>query len=354
MVKLMQKQEDGPRIYVAGAGAIGLTLAARLMMGGYQVGVIARDEGVSFIKKNGLRLIDRDGCHHFEVAVGLAADFENADILFLCSKSHDLPQLALSLQHLITPRTTVVPVINGLPWWYFDGENGNWNGSQLRSADPDNVLKQIIPSPQVIGTTTIMTAERLDRGSSTTFNPLQMTLGELDDRVTPRLGEVISMLEKAGIATRIATRIRDAVWTKVVRNVISNPLTAITGATLRENFADQFLADISSQMLHELLPVVEAYGASLEVDPGSILDQGRKMGDFKTSMLQDLERGQKLELATICDAVIELARAKQISVPVIQAVSNIAHYRNAKQRRITISAATTDQATPYRPADVPA
>lgn len=354
MVKLMQKHEDGPSICVAGAGAIGLTLAARLMMGGYQVGIIARDEGVSFIKKNGLRLIDRDGCHHFKAAVGLANDFKSADILFLCSKSHDLPKLAKSIQHLITPRTVVIPVVNGLPWWYFDGENGNWNGAQLHSADPDNVLKEIIPSPQVIGTTTIITAERLDRGSSTTFNPLQMTLGELDDQVTPKLGEVLSVLEKAGITTRIASRIRDAVWTKVVRNVISNPLTAITGATLRENFADEFLADISSQMLQEILPVIEAYGASLEVDPGSILDQGRKMGDVKTSMLQDLERGQQLELATICDAVIELARAKQISVPVIQAISNIAHYRNAKQQRIAISAATLDQDTPYRPVDVPA
>lgn len=77
-----------------------------------------------------------------------------------------------------------------------------------------------------------------------------------------------------------------------------------------------FLSGVSSQMLHEVLPVVRAYGASPEVDPASILELGQKMGDVKTSMLQDLQRGQQLELATICDAVLELAKAKGISMPV--------------------------------------
>lgn len=169
------------------------------MLGGYSVGLIAREDGVSFIKRNGLRLVDRDGCYHLQATVGLAAEFKQADVLFLCSKSHDLPGLALSIRHIITSNTIVIPVVNGFPWWYFDGVNGNWNGAQLRSADPNNALKQIVPSRQIVGSTIVITAERIDRGSSTTFNPLQMTLGEMDDRVTARPGDVISVLEKAGI-----------------------------------------------------------------------------------------------------------------------------------------------------------
>lgn len=350
----MQQREKGPTICVAGAGAIGLTLAARLMLGGYSVGLIAREDGASFIRKNGLRLVDKDGCYHLQADVGVAAEFKRADILFLCSKSHDLPELAVSIRHIISSSTIVIPVINGLPWWYFDGVNGNWDGAQLHSADPSNVLKRIVPSRQIVGSTTLITAERIDRGSSTTFNPLQMTLGELDDRVTPRLGEVMSVLEKAGIVTRVAPRIRDAVWTKVVRNLISNPLTAITGATLRENFADEFLAGVSGQMLCEVLPVVRAYGASLETDPGSIMELGQKMGDVRTSMLQDLERGRKLELATICDAVIELAQAKGIAMPVIHAISNIAHYRNSREQKAAVEASVVNQAYANRPENVPA
>lgn len=327
----MQRKIIDPGIYVAGAGAIGLTLTARLMIGGFRVRLVAREESVRFIRQNGLQLIDLEGHHHLHPEVDLASGFSAADILFLCSKSQDLPQLSLSVRHLITSDTLVVPVINGLPWWYFDGENGVWNGNQIRSVDPDNILKTTIPSRQIIGTTTVMTVERVDRGTAKTFNPLQMTLGELNDRPSPRLGELVAILENAGIAVHVAPRIRDAVWTKIVRNLISNPLTAITGATLRENFCNPFLADVSRQMLVEILPLIEAYGARLDVSPESILELGKTMGNVKTSMLQDLEQGHQLELAAICDAVIELARARSIAMPVTEAIGKIAHFKSARQ-----------------------
>lgn len=251
-----------PKICVAGAGAVGIALAARLMLGGYEVGLIARGDAVAFVRNNGVRLIDKQGAHHLFPEVGEAADFLQADILFLCSKSHDLPGLALAVRHLIAARTIVVPIINGIPWWYFDGLDGNWAGRHISAVDPANVLKHLIPSRQIIGTTTTMTVERTDRTTARTFNPLQMTLGELDDERTARLAGVVSVLEQSGISSCIPNRLRDSIWTKVVRNLISNPLTAITGATLRENFGNAHLAAVSRKMLDEVLPVVTAYGAS--------------------------------------------------------------------------------------------
>lgn len=329
---MIQNTKSEPRICVAGAGAVGLTLAARLMVGGNRVGLIAREESVRFIRQNGLKLLDLDGLHHLRPEVDLASEFSAADILFLCPKSQDLPQLSLSIRHLITPDTLVVPVINGLPWWYFDGENGVWMGDSVRAVDPDSILKTTIPSRQVIGTTTVMTVERVNRGTARTFNRLQMTLGELDDQPSARLAALAGLLEKAGFTVHVASRIRDAVWTKIVRNLISNPLTAITGATLRENFGDPFLADVSSRMLEEILPLIAAYGAKLDASPVSILELGKSMGDVKTSMLQDLERGRELELAAVCDAVVELARARNIAMPVTEAIGKIAHFRSSRQQ----------------------
>jgi 2-dehydropantoate 2-reductase len=323
------------RICVAGAGAIGITLAARLIIGGHNVGLIAKQESVDFIRENGLRLDDTEGRHELEVDIGVAADFHRTDLLFLCAKSHDLPALAQSIAHLIGPDTTVVPVINGIPWWYFDGIDGAREGKTIFSVDPQNVLKKIIPSHQVIGTTTVMTAQRIDRGSAVTFNPLQMTIGELNNRRSWRLEAIAEILRQSGITTNIAPRIRDSVWTKVTRNLISNPLTAITGATLRENFGDPYLSDISRKMLYEVLPVVSAYEAKLEVEPEAILEMGKSMGDVKTSMLQDYERGQRLELSSICDAVLELAALERISMPVVQTISNVARFRNVQNGRVT-------------------
>ncbi|MEP7454103.1 2-dehydropantoate 2-reductase [Phyllobacterium sp. SB3] len=329
MVEPFNSELENPRICVAGAGAIGLTIASRLLIGGFRVGLVARGESLSFIKENGIRLIDKEGDHRMPAEVGHATDFPPADILFLCPKSHDMPTLAASIKSLITSNTIVVPVINGIPWWYFDGKDDIWDGQQIVAVDPDGVLKQIIPSRQIIGVTTMITAERIHPGTARTFNPLQMTIGELDDRASDRLDDLASILGKSGFTVRKPLHIRDAIWTKVVRNLVSNPVTAITGATLRQNFGNSYLVDISKLMLHEVLPVIATYDAKLEVDPEMILESGWKLGDVKTSMLQDLERGSPLELASICDAVIELAKFHRIVMPVTQAISNLAHFKSS-------------------------
>ncbi|MGZ2505991.1 2-dehydropantoate 2-reductase [Rhizobium leguminosarum] len=328
MVGILEIEAQSPRVCVAGAGAIGLTLAARLQMAGYRVSLVARGESLSFVQENGIQLIDQEGEHRVMVNVGAASAYATADVLFLCPKSHDMLAMATSIRHLISPDTIVVPVINGIPWWYFDGIDRCWQGQSIRTVDPEGKLKRIIPSRSIVGITTMITVERVSPGKATTFNPLQITIGELDDKPSERLDLLARILERSGIATTKAVRIRDAIWTKVVRNLISNPVTAITGATLRQNFGNAYLADISRQMLREVIPVIASYGSRLEVDPETILDTGRKLGDVKTSMLQDLEKGKQLELASICDAVIELATLHGIEMPVTQAISNLAHFKS--------------------------
>lgn len=329
MVKSLSSETNSPRICVAGAGAIGLTLTARLILGGFRVGLVARGESIPFIEENGIRLIDNEGDHRMQVEVGEAANFPPVDILFLCPKSQDMPMIAAATKSLIASNTIIVPVINGIPWWYFDGKDDVWDGPQIKAVDPEGTLKRLIPSRQVIGVTTTMTVERTQLGTAKTFNPLQMTIGELDDRSSERLDNLADLLVTSGIAVRKAVRIRDAIWTKVVRNLISNPVTAVSGATLRQNFGNSYLVNISRQMLYEALPVIAAYDAKLEDEPGAILASGQKFGDVKTSMLQDLERGNQLELAAICDAVIEFAKLRGIAMPVTQAISNLAHFKSA-------------------------
>lgn len=333
MSSVSQMQVGHPvnaRICIAGAGAIGITLAARLRRAGFRVCMIARGDNLASIRENGIRLLDQDGEHHFMVDAGSPSDFPVQDIIFLCPKSQDLPALAASIRTLVGSDTLIVPVVNGIPWWYFDGVSGPLAGHQIKAVDPDNSLKRDLPSSQVIGTTTVITVERLAPGVARTFNPLKMTIGEIDNRLNERVQGLERILVHAGIETQTTDRIRDAVWTKVARNLISNPMTAITGATLRENFADVDLAGISSQMLYEVLPVIAAYGARLEIDPNTILESGRNMGPVKTSMLQDLERGSPLELASICDAVVELADVHGIPMPVTRAITGLARFRSMK------------------------
>jgi Ketopantoate reductase PanE/ApbA len=108
------------------AGAIGLTLAARLSLSGFDVSVVARGESLKAIRENGVRLIDLGGDHSAKVTVGVAKDFGVQQILFLCPKSHDLGDLAMSLLPMIAAETVIVPVINGIPWWLFEGIGSGW------------------------------------------------------------------------------------------------------------------------------------------------------------------------------------------------------------------------------------
>ncbi|MBY3279830.1 2-dehydropantoate 2-reductase [Rhizobium laguerreae] len=332
MSKFEYAAAENRRVCIAGAGAIGLTLAARLATAGFDVSVVARGESLEAIKQNGIRLLDLEGDHSVKVRVGAANELGVQHILFLCPKSQDLGGLATSLLSMITAETVIVPVINGVPWWMFEGIGGGWDGRAIESVDPGGQIKSMLPPAQIIGTTAMITAERLRPGLARTRNPLHMTLGELDDRHTRRLAEIEGILNKSGIATRIAPRIRDAVWTKVARNMISNPVTAITGATLGQNFGSRYLADVSYQMLMEIIPVIEAYGSKLELDPSSIITSGRNLGDVRTSMLQDLEKGHRLELASICDAVLELAKLRNIQMPVTAAITALAHFLESGER----------------------
>jgi 2-dehydropantoate 2-reductase len=328
MTEFNGRQIRDLKICVAGAGAIGLTLAARLVIAGFRVNVLARGENLQAIRTDGIRLIDAQGEHHLHVVAGTASELPVQDIVFLCPKSQDMANLAEAVQPMLSEQTIIVPVVNGIPFWYFDGIGGNWNGRPIGVLDSEGIIKKHLPSRQIIGTTTIMTVERLKPGTARTFNPLQMTIGELSDQWSGRAEMLSEILNLAGIETRITNSIRDAVWTKVVRNLITNPVSAITGATLRENFGNRYLVDICRQMLDEVIPVISAYGARLEVDPETILSAGRKMGDVKTSMLQDLERGAPLELASICDAVVELAQTQGIAMPVTKAIIGLARFRS--------------------------
>ncbi|QWW72573.1 ketopantoate reductase family protein [Rhizobium sp. WYJ-E13] len=328
MIRTIEGDHARRKLVVAGAGAIGLTLAARLGLSRQDVHLIARGSSLDTIRRDGIRLIDMEGLHHVAIKTTSAEDGDAAEFLFLCSKSQDLPALAASVAHLVTPATAVVRVINGMPWWYFERLAGSWEGMQIRSVDPAGVLKACIPSHNIIGTTTMVTAERKEPGVALTFNPLQMTLGENNDILSERVDQLGSILEGAGFNVSKTARIRDAVWTKVVRNLISNPVTAITGATLRQNFGDAHLVAISRQMLDEALPLIAAYESRVEVEPAQIIESGRRLGDVKTSMLQDLERGNELELASICDAVLELADLRGIPMPVTRAVSDLAHFKS--------------------------
>lgn len=322
-----------PRICIAGAGAIGLTLAARLGLAGHAVTLVARGDSLRNIQRNGVRLIDLKGDHRVLINVVSAEDLRPCDVIFLCPKSHDLPQLAAAIRHAINRDTLLVPLVNGIPWWFFDTSDATPYAPN--PADPSGVLDRLLPRDQLVGSVTMITAERLRPGVAKTTNPLKITLGELASSQTKRVHELAAILSAAGIQSSVDERIGNAVWTKVLLNLCSNPLSVISGATLSQLFSNHQLRDISHRMLNEAMCVARSCGADIGPSAAELLAIGSRMGEVKTSMLQDFERDAPLELSSICGAVIELARNHGLEMPTTRTVANLAEYLSINRRSTT-------------------
>ncbi|MDR6585907.1 2-dehydropantoate 2-reductase [Herbaspirillum sp. BH-1] len=321
------------RICIAGAGAIGGTLAVRLSAAGHQVSVLARGQTLQAIREGGLTLHDLHGTAHARPAADDQPSFGIQDVIFLCAKSQDMSALLPQIAPLVGSQTMVIPTNNGVPWWYFHREGGRFDGETVKAVDPDGALSRAVPLAQLIGSVLFITAEVESPGVIRSVNPHLMVLGEPSGEMSERLLRVRAAVEAAGIEARATDRIRDKLWTKIIANISTNPLSVITQGTLEQLYGLPELREVVSQIMRETLLVASSYGARVDIDPLTFLQLGEAMGAFRTSMLQDLERGRPLELAAIGDAVLEMADRFAIPMPITSAIVSLARFRGEAARR---------------------
>jgi len=304
------------RILIAGAGAIGCTLAARLGAAGHDVSVLARGRTLQALREHGVHLDDLEGQMRVSVhAVADARSLGQQDLVLLCSKSQDLVDLAEQVQPAIGPDTVILPLVNGVPFWFFHQHGGRFDGETVRSVDPDERLRQLLPVEQVLGAVVFITAEASEPGRATSRTPHLLMLGEPGGGLSARLERVCALIRTGGIEARALERIRDKLWTKLLANLTSNPLSVLTGATLGEIYSDPRWLPTVKALMHEVMLTASAYGARLEIDPIEFIRLGAEMGGVRTSMLQDHERARPLELAAIGDAIVELAQRYELPIP---------------------------------------
>lgn len=315
------------RICIAGAGAIGCTLAARIALTGRPVNVFARGRTLEALQRNGIHLQDLQGRHHVKVnASDNAQTLGEQDIVFLCTKAPSLSGLLPNIAPLIGPNTVVVPVINGVPWWYFHGEGGQFDGHRVESVDPDGRITDTLDLHQVIGCVVFITAQSSAPAVVKTHNPYRIIFGELNNELTPRLDELVALIESAGIEAHGTDRIRDQLWTKIIANLTSNPVSVVTGATLEQIYGLPDMKDLALATFTEAMQVATAYDAKLGMEPATFMQFGASMGPVRTSMLQDFDKGLPLELAAIGDAVLELAEKVNIAMPITRTVLTLARF----------------------------
>jgi 2-dehydropantoate 2-reductase len=213
------------------------------------------------------------------------------------------------------PETAVVTAMNGLPWWYFQRHGGPWEGTALRSLDPDGAISRAIPAERVIGCIVFPSAEVAEPGVIKHTGGDRFTLGELDGAKTPRIQRIAEAFIKAGLKCPLRNRIRHEIWVKLMGNMVFNPIAALSGATLGQITGDPETVALARGVMLEAMALCEKLGVQVDVTPEQRIEGAAKLASHKPSMLQDLEAGRPLELNSLLGAVLELAGIVCVEMP---------------------------------------
>jgi 2-dehydropantoate 2-reductase len=308
------------KICIFGAGAIGGYLAVRLANAGQDVSVVARGPHLKAMKEKGLRLlIDGQEEVAHVTATDNPADLGPQDYLFITLKAHSVPPIAASLAPLIGPGTCIVTGMNGVPYWYFHGLEGqDWR--RVESVDPGGVVSAALPPEKALGCVVYPACEVEEPGVIRHISGDRFTLGEPDGSKSDRATALSEALRTAGFKAPVRPKIRDEIWIKLWGNLAFNPLSALTGETLDQLATKPDLRAIARAMMLEGQAVAEALGVRFAIDVDKRIEGAAEVGAHKTSMLQDLELGRPMEIDALVTAVTELGRAAGVATPTIDTI----------------------------------
>jgi 2-dehydropantoate 2-reductase len=283
---------------------------------GEDVTLFARGAHLQAMLKRGLRILSPDG--DFDVMPNVVDRLEDAgpaDVIILGVKAHALTQLAPQIQPLIRENTTVVSTQNGVPWWFFQVNAGEFTGLRLERVDPGGVIATSIPHQHVLGSIVYFSTEIVAPGVIRHIEGNRFTLGEPDGRRSERSRAIAEALIRAGLRCPVTARLRHEIWVKILGNAAFNPISALTRATVVQMVRDPEVSGLVRSIMLEAEAVAGKLGLELPVTIDQRMAGAERVGEHKTSMLQDLEAGRPLELEAIVGAVVELGERLGVPMP---------------------------------------
>lgn len=314
---------------IVGAGAIGAFAGALLSRAGEDVTLIARGAHLKAMQEQGVRIYGSIG--DFTVKPAATDDMTAVgpvDVVLLATKAQSLTGIAPQLAPLFSDETVVIPAQNGIPWWYFYRSGGELDGLHLESVDPGGVIEKHIDSRRVIGCVVYVASVITEPGVIHHIEGTRFSLGEPDGSKSERVRRISEAFIKAGMKAPVRTDIRHEMWVKLMGNVVFNPISALTRATLQQMVDYPGTRQLAANVMGE----IEALATRLGIELGIAIDQriegARKVGHHKTSMLQDVEAGRPMELEPIVGAVVELGEKLQVPMRYTNTVYALANLLN--------------------------
>lgn len=328
------------KVCIVGVGAIGGMIGYRLAGVGCEVSGLARGATLEALKKEGLRYTeapsggpgspgpsatpghataDDAAADGERAAVGMtgldrapirasacAAELGRQDLVVLAVKGPALASVAPSIAPLLGPETIMLPAMNGVPWWFFQGFGGSLAGTSLRSVDPEGAVARAIPPEAIVGCVVHCGASCPEPGLVRALPRKQLILGEPSGAESSRVRALAALLAEAGFDAPVSDCIQRDIWYKLWGNMTMNPISAITGATMDRILDDPQVAEFCRRIMEEARRVGAKIGCAIDQSVEARFAITRGLGAFKTSMLQDIEAKRPVELDALVAAPAEI------------------------------------------------
>ena len=317
------------RITVIGAGAVGGWLAATLAKGGAEVAVVARGATLHHLEAHGLTLLLGEQRETFRLpASARAADLPKPDAIVLAAKTYAFPEIITAAAPVLSHGPLLVTAMNGLPWWFLQGLPGPLENQRLESVDPDGRAAALLGSVRPVGAVVHASMRAEAPGVIRLAAVDRLILGEPFGDVSRETSTLNELVIAGGSHSVLTTDIRRDIWAKLWGNMNMNPVSALTRLTANGIFGEPRLLALVRDMMTEFTTLGERLGLPLPVSVDQRLEVTRRLGDFRTSMLNDVEAGRPLEVEGLLGVVVELAEKLGQPVPASRAVYALARGLN--------------------------
>jgi 2-dehydropantoate 2-reductase len=307
-------------VAIVGAGAIGAWLGDAFDRAGWSVSMLARGKTLEALRESGLRVAQGSDIRTSRPRAGSAAELGVHDYVLLTVKAQLLPQLAPELRPLIGASTVVISGTNGIPWWFFHDFGGPLANHCLESVDPQGSQERVFPRGRVLGSVVHASVRVESPASVRVVGADRFIIGAPDGAVSPAAASIVAALRTGGINAEASDRIRRDVWTKLWGNMTMNPLSALTRCGTSKMLANDDVRELCIRMMEEMQLCAQKLNLAVAMSPQERIEVTQRLGDFKTSMLADMEAGRPLELDPQLGAVVEIAHLLGISTPFMRSV----------------------------------
>ncbi len=214
--------------------------------------------------------------------------------------------------------------MNGVPWWFFDGFGGALAGTALQAVDATGEIARAMPARHVIGCVVHASCSVDAPGVIRHHFGTGLIVGEPSGLSTDRVQALAALLQRAGFAATVSPQIQKDIWYKLWGNMTVNPISAITGATTDLILGDELVRGFVSAVMLEAKEIGARFGIPIEQQPEDRHAVTRKLGAFKTSMLQDVQAGKAVELDALVTVVRELGQRTGVATPYTDALLGLA------------------------------